>query len=203
MRPKARVWFIDTSTLLSMAVDRAVETAVFLAIGVDPVRIIDVVHGELTYRATRPETRKLALTAIARLPEHWSTIDTQTLDEDAVGDAQDDVADGRSLRDGYEHWAEATIITLARQAVSRGHVLEIHFVTEDYDARRVAATVPGMHPKSIHRLLHELVQADLMTAWDAQTVSDLLHGSARSHTSTTPEDFTNPSRKGLGRAGRP
>lgn len=203
MSPNVRVWFIDTSTLLSMAADTAIEAVVLSAIGVDPVRIVDAVHQELTYRSTRPETKELAQTAIARMPSGWLTIETHILDDDDIYEAQDDVADGRHLKDDFEHWAEATIIALARTAVGRGNVLAIQFLTEDFEARRVASRVPGMQPWSIHRLLHERVQAAQMTAEDAQAVSDLLCGSGRSHTATTLDDFTDPSRRGLGRAGKP
>jgi len=137
-----------------MAADTAIMNAVSSAIGLDHVRIVDVVQQELVYRASRPETKLLAQTAIAQMPSTWRTMDTYFLDEDQIAEAQDDVADGRILKDDYEHWAEATIITLARQAVSRGNVLDIQFMTEDFEARRVACTVPGVQPKSIHRLLH-------------------------------------------------
>lgn len=198
-----RVWFIDTSTLLSMAVDPSIEAVVLAAIGTDPVRIVDVVRDELDYRANRPETKLLAQTAIARMPTSWTTMETYFLDEEDIADAQDDVADGRHLKDAYEHWAEATIITLARAAVGRGNVLDILFLTEDFEARRVASAVPGMRPKSVHRLLHERVQASQVTAVTAQAISDLLCRSGRSLTTTTLDDFTNPNSKGLGRAGKP
>ncbi len=203
MSSQPRVWFIDTSTLLSMAADQAIENVVLTAIGLDHVRIVDVVERELVYRATRPETKRLAQTAIAQMPSTWRTMDTYFLDEGEIAEAQDDVADGRLLKDDYEHWAEATIITLARKAVSRGNVLDIQFMTEDFEARRVACTVPGVQAQSIHRLLYERVQARLMPAHDAQTISGLLYDSGRSRTSTTVEDFTRPNRKGLGRAGQP
>lgn len=203
MSHAARVWFIDTSTLLSMAANTAIEAVVLVAIGEDPVRIVDVVHEELTYRASRPETTALAKTALTRLPANWLVMRTDFLDEYDIAEAQDDVADGRRLKDDYEHWAEATIITLARKAVSRGSALDIQFMTEDYEARRVASTVRGMQPKSIHRLLHEQVQAKSIAALDAQVISDLLLRSGRSLTTTTVNDFAGPSRKGLGRAGRP
>jgi hypothetical protein len=57
-------------------------------------------------------------------------------------------------------------------------VLDIQFMTEDFEAR-------------------------LMRADDAQTISGLLYGSGRSRTSTTVVDFTLPNRRGLGRAGQP
>ena len=203
MSSQPRVWFVDTSTLLSMAADPASKNAVSSAIGLDHVRIVDVVHRELAYRATRPETRRLAQTATAHMPSTWRTMDTYFLTENEIAEAQDDVADGRTLKDEYEHWAEATIITLARQAVSRGNVLDIQFMTEDFEARRVAFTIPGVQPKSIHRLLYERVQSRLMAADDAQTISGLLYRSGRSRTSTTVDDFILPNRKGLGRAGQP
>lgn len=54
------VWFLDTSSLLSMAVDQDIEAAVLDEIGNDSVVIIDIVQDELTRRAGIPETAGLA-----------------------------------------------------------------------------------------------------------------------------------------------
>ena len=51
----ATVWFLDTSSLLSMALDEEIEAAILDEIGADRVVIIDIVHDELTHRAGIPE----------------------------------------------------------------------------------------------------------------------------------------------------
>jgi hypothetical protein len=45
--PVKTIWFLDTSSLLSMAVDEDIEAAILDEIGNDPVMIIDIVQEEL------------------------------------------------------------------------------------------------------------------------------------------------------------
>ena len=54
--PRVTIWFLDTSSLLSMAVDEDIEAAALDEIGADSVVIIDIVQDELTRRAGIPET---------------------------------------------------------------------------------------------------------------------------------------------------
>jgi hypothetical protein len=56
--------------------------------------------------------------------------------------AQEDVADGRSLTDDMQHWAESAIIALARRSATAGFASIRMLLSEDNDARRVACTVP-------------------------------------------------------------
>jgi hypothetical protein len=74
--PSKRVWFLDTSSLLSMALDEDIEAAVLDEIGDDRVMIIDIVHDELTRRAAIPGTAGLANTALSRFRPHWTVMDT-------------------------------------------------------------------------------------------------------------------------------
>jgi hypothetical protein len=115
----ATVWFLDTSSLLPMALDEEIEAAILDEIGADRVVIIDIVHDELTHRAGIPETAGLAKKALDRIRPHWTVMDTRryvSLEE--VQLAQEDVADGRTLTDDMQHWAESTIIALARRSAS-------------------------------------------------------------------------------------
>jgi len=102
---RPRVWFLDTSSLLSIAVHSDIEAAVLDAIGGDRVVIIDIVQDELSRRASIPETAGLAKTALACIKPHWTVMDTTpyvTLED--VQLAQEDVADGRTwpgARQGY------------------------------------------------------------------------------------------------------
>ena len=56
-----RFWFLGTASLLSMAVDGAIATAVLEEIDDDTVVVIDVVVSELEHRATLACTAPLAL----------------------------------------------------------------------------------------------------------------------------------------------
>lgn len=75
----ATVWFLDTSSLLSMALDEAIEAAILDEIGADRVVTIDIVHDELTHRAGIPETAGLAKKALDRTRQHWTILDTRRM----------------------------------------------------------------------------------------------------------------------------
>ncbi len=65
--PATRIWFLDTSSLLSVALDEEIEAAILDEIGGDHVMIIDIVQDELTRRASVPETAGPAKNALSRL----------------------------------------------------------------------------------------------------------------------------------------
>jgi hypothetical protein len=71
-----RIWFVDTASLLTMAVDTAIEAEVLAKIGSGIVVIIDIVADELDARARSPQTAALAATAMARLPVAWRQLST-------------------------------------------------------------------------------------------------------------------------------
>ena len=201
--PRQRVWFLDTSSLLSMAVDEDIEAAVLDEIGNDPVMIIDIVHDELTHRASDPETARLARSAVNSIKPHWLVMDTDRyVSLEDVQLAQEDVADGRTLTDDMQHWAESTIIALARRSATTGMTSIKILLSEDYDARRVACTVPHTRGFSIHGLFHERVQHSRMTAEAAAALGEMLHA-ARRGPAVTASDFADPTGRGLGRVARP
>ncbi len=115
--------------------------------------------------------------------------------------SQEDVADGRILTDDWQHWAESTIIALARRSATTGLTSEI-LVSEDYDARRVACTVPHTRGVSIHSVLHEGVQSSRMTAEAATVLCEKLHQAGRGP-AVTASDFADPTGRGLGRVAKP
>jgi hypothetical protein len=121
---------------------------------------------------------------------------------DQVRLAQEDVADGRTLTDDMQHWAESTIIALARRSAAAGYSAIKVLLSEDYDARRVASIVPHMRSVSIHALLHERVQGNRMTAEAAAALGGLLYAAGRGP-EVTVSDFANPTRRGLGRVAKP
>jgi hypothetical protein len=202
--PPPRIWFIDTASLLSMAVDDAIATAVLKELGDDRVVIIDVVTDELHYRATRDDTAELAKTALANKKSEWTDLDTgELVPLDDVLDAQEDVADGRTLKDDYQHWAESTIIALARQSAAAGSVSIKVLLSEDFDARRVADAVPDTTSTSIHGLLHHCVHVGKTLSPDAAAeLARKLHDAGRGPV-LTADDFADPSGRGLGRVGKP
>jgi hypothetical protein len=188
---------------MSMAVDEGIEAAVLDEIGDDPVMIIDVVRDELARRANIASTAALATTALRRLQPRWRNMATErfvTLEE--VQNAQEDVADGRTLTDDMQHWAESTIIALARRSATAGFTSIKILLAEDYDARRVACATPFMRGVSIHALLHERVQKNLMTAERAAELGQILHSAGRGP-EVTASDFADPTKRGLGRVAKP
>ncbi|MGH3277370.1 MAG: hypothetical protein ACRDNZ_23965 [Streptosporangiaceae bacterium] len=202
-RPGKRVWFPGTSSLLSMAVHEGIEAAVLDEIGGDPVMIIDIVHDELTRRAAISGTAELAKAALGRFRPHWTVMDTGrfvTLGE--VRLAQEDVGDGRTLTGDKQHWAESTIIALARRSAAAGFSSIKILLSEDYDARRVACAIPFTRGVSIHALLHERVRRDRMTAEAAAELGEILHAAGRGP-AVTASDFADPAGRGLGRVARP
>lgn len=168
--PRVRIWFLDTSSLLSMAVDEDIEAAVLDEIGADPVVIIDIVQDELARRAGIPETAKFAEIALTCIQPHWSVMDTtRYISLDDVQLSQEDVADGRTIIDDTQHRAESTIIALARRSAAEGLTSIKILLSEDYDARRVACTVQHTRGLSIHSLLHQRVQRNRITAVELVT----------------------------------
>ena len=198
-----RIWFLDTSSLLSMALNEDIEAAVLDEIGDDRVVIIDIVHDELTHRAAMPGTAGLAKTALDRVQPRWTVMDTErfvTIEEIRL--AQEDVADGRTLTDDMQHWAESTIIALARRSVTTGTSSTKMLLSEDYDARRVACTVPFTRGVSIHALFHQRVRRNRMTAEAAAELGEILHTAGRGP-AVTASDFADPTGRGLGRVAKP
>ncbi len=199
-----RIWFLDTASLLSMAVDDAIVASVLEEIGDDLVVIIDVVTEELRYRATVDDTAALANNALANKKPTWVDMDTDELVPlQDVLDAQEDVADGRILKDEYQHWAESTIIAMARQSAVAGSASIKVLLSEDFDARRVANTVPGMTATSIHGLLHQRIHFGKTISPDTAAELAQKLREARRGPVVTVEDFADPSGRGLGRVGKP
>jgi hypothetical protein len=198
-----RVWFLDTSSLLSMALSEEIEAAVLDEIDEDHVMIIDVVRDELTRRAAIPGTAGLAKCALDRLQPRWTVMDTSrfvTIEDIRL--AQEHVADGRVLTDDMQHWAESTIIALARRSAATGFTSIKMLLSEDYDARRVACAVPYTRGISLHALFHERVQHKRMTPDVAAQLGEILHAAGRGP-AVTASDFADLTGRRLGRVAKP
>jgi hypothetical protein len=187
-----------------MALHEGIQAAVLDEIGDDPAVIIDIVHDELTRRAAIPGTAGLAKTALNRLQPNWTVMDTgRFVNLEDIRIAQEDVADGRTLTDDLQHWAESTIIALARRSATAGFTSTIKILlSEDYDARRVACAVPYTRGVSIHALFHECVQRKRMTTKAAAELGEILHAAGRGP-AVTASDFADPTGRGLGRVAKP
>jgi hypothetical protein len=186
-----------------MALGEEIEAAVFDEIGDDYVVIIDIVHDELTRRAAIPGTAGLARSALNRIQPHWTVMDTAHFVKlEEIRQAQEDVADGRTLTDDMQHWAESTIIALARRSATAGLTSVKMLLSEDYDARRVACTVPYTRGISIHALLHERVQGKRMTPEAAAKLGEILHAAGRGPV-VTASDFADRTGRKLGRVAKP
>lgn len=200
----AVAWFIDTASLLTMAIDPKITAVVRNEIESTGGRmvLIDIVKEELEYRSERDSTADLAKQALTDIGRDWPWLSTESIDNDDVRVIQDDVADGRALRDAFEHWAESVIILLCKQAQDRqGNALDVRFLTEDFNARRVANRVPRMTPLTLHRLFRNRVQRGAMTSAEAAHLSKLIEDAARGP-EMTEEDFQGPLKR-LGRPGWP
>lgn len=185
-----------------MAVDPGIAAEVMAEIGNDIVVIIDVVLDELAYRATLPVTASLAQAALANMPQNWTRMNTESrVPLEDVLRAQEDVADGRTLIDDAQHWAESTIIALGRRVSATSTTIKL-LLSEDFEARRVASTVRNMRGLSLYKLLHQRVHRQQLTAGAAAAFADNLHAAGRGPTATAA-DFADPTGRALGRIVRP
>jgi hypothetical protein len=198
-----RVWFMDTSSLLTMAVHPDIEAAILAEMIDDRVVVIDIVADELAGCAKQSTTQLLATNALARMPAAWTPLETTKFVQLAdVKRIQTDVADGRVLSDDHQHWAESVIIALCERSVKNQSSQQKMFLSEDYDARRVANTVAMLTALSIHRALYERVKGGRMTAADAAHLCAIVYQAQRGP-EITADDFTKPISKGLKRVGMP
>jgi hypothetical protein len=197
------VWFIDTVSLISMAIDPRIDAIVQdeIAATGGTMMLIDIVRNELEYRAAQADTAALARGALDTIGPDWPWVSTDWVDVHDVVAIQDDVADGKALRDDYEHWAESTIILLCRKAHARGNALDVRFLSEDFDARRVANREPNITPLALPRLFRNRVRRGAMTATEAAGLSKLIENAGRGQ-EITEDDFLGPLKR-LGRVGRP
>jgi hypothetical protein len=72
------VWFIDTASLISMAIDPRIDAEVKdeMAAGGGTMVLIDVVRDELEYRGTQATTAALAHGALASIGPGWPWLST-------------------------------------------------------------------------------------------------------------------------------
>lgn len=206
------VWFIDTSSLLSMAVHPDVKATVLKAIGAEPVLVTDAEIDELDFRKRQPESSDWATTALSWIaPEcspGWRVVKAlENVTEEEINLVQCDIAERQVEVGSYEHRAEAVVIVMADRAHQRSLARgtpgpSIKFVCEDFRARQVAVKVPGIQAKSITRLFRDQVQRGHLSAEDAAATHLFLQENGRGPDVTAAE-FADKRLKPLGRAGQP
>jgi hypothetical protein len=193
---KPRVWFLDTSSLLSMAVDAAVQETVEAELAAQRCVLLDIVLDELHGLAERQGgAAGLAETALAQLEWLGTPVDTDPLVDISNAEAiQDLVRGGRPLKHAREHWAEAVAIDIG----SRLQSVRPTLLSEDYSAR-IEARRNNVEPLSLHKLLHWMVRGDRLSSLSAEALALLLEKADRGPECTATEFI----RGTLGRVGRP
>ena len=193
---KPPLWFPDTSSLLSLAVDDGLHAAIQAEIGGERIALLDVVVDELEFLAQGGPVAHLAAKALTRLDWLGGVVDTSNkVDLNDVEAVQSVIAGGRPLKHTREHWAESVILALA----GRLPKFACHILTEDYTAR-VEALQHDCEPYSLHRLLADMWNVGRATAEDAAAWAAALHAADRGR-DCTADDFR--TRRGLGRVDQP
>ncbi|MGW1070957.1 hypothetical protein ACWD4F_41490 [Streptomyces aureus] len=195
--PRRKVWFIDTSALLSLATDDGLRQAVHSELITERRVLLDVVYDELQGLAEHgdPGPAALATAALGQLEWLGEVVDTSQLVEPTrVLEIQDILRSGRSLRHQTEHWAESVIMAMTE----RLQHTDSYLLCEDYNAR-IESTAHGITPLSTHKLLSQMVRGGRLTAERAATFADAIKAAERG-SDYTPQDFATGR---LGRVGRP
>ncbi len=193
---KPPVWFLDTSSLVSMAVDPGLQSTVQEELMPQKCVLLDVVQDELeTLARGRGVAKRLSEMALTQLAWLGSQVPTESLVQQLeVSQIQESVRGARPLRHVREHWAEAVAIDIgSRLTSSRAFLL-----SEDYNAR-VEAKKREVEPLSLHKLLSQMVIRHQLEALDAERYAKALHQVERG-----PECSAHEFAAGaLGRVGRP
>lgn len=193
---KPAVWFLDTSALVSLAVDFPLQQAVQATLSSHRRVLVAAVVAELEELAkTADRTAAWAGMALGQL--HWLG-EPVRVDEPAgvelAAEIQEQIAAGRPLKHPLEHFGEAAIVSLA----CRAKTLRPLLLSEDYDAR-VAAKNRGVEPLSVHKLIHLMIKQDKIAVSEAFGFADALNKAGRAQNYTQAELASGR----LGRVGQP
>ncbi len=143
---KPRVWFPETSALVTLGVHRPLQQAVVAALSPSYRMLVKAVVTELQELSkTSDITATWAGTALGQL--EW--LGEAVALDDPVGvelavQAQEEIAGGRPLKHPMEHFGEAAVISLA----SRAQKMKALMLCDDYGAR-VAAKNRNVQPVSV------------------------------------------------------
>ncbi|WP_215455089.1 hypothetical protein [Streptomyces sp. ATCC 21386] len=194
---KPALWFVDTSSLLSLAADDNLRQTVQGELVSRRRVLLDVVVDELERLASQgpPGIKDLAVAALGQLDWLGEPVDTDELvAAERVVEIQDIMRSGRSLRHPAEHWAESVIMAMAE----RLQQMDPYMLCEDYNAR-VESLHHNLTPFSIHKLLARMVQGDRLAADEAVIFADALQAAERGKDYTAAEFISGR----LGRVGQP
>jgi predicted nucleic acid-binding protein len=193
---KPPVWFVDTSSLISLAVDEDLRAVVTAELRPQRCVLLDVVLDELRSVALGRGPAKMlaqrALDQIIWLGAAASTDDLVNLE--GVEEIQDSIRGMRSLQHSREHWAEAVAIHIGSRLARTEAVL----LSEDCNAR-IEARRHEIEGCSLHKLLSRMVVRNQLSALDAEGFAKSLELAQRGP-QCTADDFVTGS---LGRVGRP
>lgn len=194
---KAALWFVDTSSLLSLAADDNLRQTVQVELESQRRVLLDVVVDELDSLASQglPGIKDLAIAALEQLDWLGDPVDTgELVAAERVVEIQDVMRSGRSLRHPAEHWAESVIMAMAE----RLQQMDPYMLCEDYNAR-VESLHHNLTPFSTHKLLARMVQGDRLAADTAVTFADALQAAERGKDYIAAEFISGR----LGRVGQP
>lgn len=194
---KPVLWFVDTSSLLSLAADDELREAVQGKLSSQRHVLLDVVVDELERlaRQGRPAVQCLAATALGQLNWLGEPVDTNALATgERVAQIQDILRSGRALQHPSEHWAESVIMAMAERLTQ----VDPHVLSEDYSAR-IESLHHNLTPFSIHKLLSHMVREDGLSAVEAAGFADALKAAGRGSDYTAAEFISGK----LGRVGHP
>ncbi|GHF42780.1 hypothetical protein GCM10018790_20790 [Kitasatospora xanthocidica] len=195
---RPELWFLDTSSLMTLAVDEALREAVKGELSWHKRVLLDVVVEELERLAGagRPDEKALAAAALGQLDWLGAPVPTDNLGIDPlrVVAVQDILRSGRPLKHPGEHWAESVIMTMAEGLT----LAAPHLLSEDYNAR-IESVRHNCAPYSVHKLLARMVQGGRLAADDAESFADAVMAAGRGNDYTAAEFLSG----NLGRVGKP
>ncbi|MEU3432089.1 hypothetical protein [Streptomyces sp. NPDC006863] len=194
---KPQLWFVDTSSVLSLATDDGLRAAIQREVGTQRHVVLDVVFDELERLASqgRPAEKTLAAAALGQLGWLGEPVDTSTfVDPERVAEIQDVLRSGRVLKHPGEHWAESVIMAMAERLAE----VDPYLLCEDYNAR-IESIHHNLTPLSVHKLLSQMVRKNCLSVADAVSFASAVQAAERG-SDYTAADFISGR---LGRVGRP
>jgi hypothetical protein len=204
-QPPGTLWFFDTVTLLTTALEPGFAAAITTEVEATNGRriVVDVVVDELKYRATQAQTARMARAALSGISNPgWTHLPTDRVSAAVVHGIQVEVNDGRPVgENSNEHWGESVMIAMFRRLATRERAPGIVFLSDDFDARRVAGLTPGVRPAHLAALLFSQRQRGVITDDEMLRLTGIAHAAGRGP-DITADDLARGWR-GLGRAGHP
>ncbi len=190
----SETWYIDTSALITLAYHRPLRSTVVDFLQPRKTKLVSSVVHELRRKKSSDPSNIYTNAAIADLPWLGTPERHEHLNEE-IYDMQDDIAAGKQLAHPLEHLGESHIIAAGMERLPG----EVFMVCDDHNAR-VMGKNNGIHPLSVHRLLHEMVLIGILAPSIAAAYSVVLHTKGRAGRSFTDVQFQNGE---LGRMGEP